>query len=87
MNDSGHLVRLFGALLMAVGGLIAVLSGLCSVTFAGLMLVDQGSWADKGQMLLMDLFVGGIPFAVGALAFWAGRRLRRAHPIPPEPGG
>lgn len=83
MNDNGHLLRLFGALLIAVGALVAGLSGLCSLTFAVLMLIDQGSWADKGQMLLLDLFVGGIPFAVGALAFWAGRRLRRNHPAPP----
>lgn len=82
MNESGHLPRLFGALLMAVGGLIAVLSGLCSLTFAAMMLVDQGSWGDKGEMLLLVLFVGGIPFGVGALAFWAGRRLRRSHPLP-----
>jgi len=83
MNDHGHLLRLLGALLIAVGGLVAVLSGLCSLTFGGAMLVDQGTWADKSEMLLLVLFVGGIPFAVGALGFWAGRRLRRRHPAQP----
>lgn len=75
--------RYFGAMLMAIGGLIAVLSGLCSLTFLGFVIwnaVTGGGRtviADVVQMLTLMLAFGGIPFGVGLGVFFWGRGFRR----------
>lgn len=75
--------RYFGAMLMAIGGLIAVLSGLCSLTFLAFVLWNAASGggrtviADVVQMLTLMLAFGGIPFGVGLGVFFWGRSLRK----------
>ena len=72
-------VKLFGAMLMAVGGLIAILSGLCSLGFLGVLITNAfHSPAGAGSALAMSplvLLFGGVPFAVGAAVFIVGRKL------------
>ncbi|MCI3135492.1 hypothetical protein [Phenylobacterium aquaticum] len=84
MSDKSQAVRrYFGAMLMAIGGLIAVLSGLCSLTFLGFVIwnaVTGGGRtviADVVQMLTLMLAFGGIPFGVGLGVFFWGRSLRK----------
>jgi len=88
MNESSQtgassVAKLFGALLMAVGGLIAVLSGLCSLAFLGTMI--QNSVQHPGQsgqivgLLLVVLFFGGVPISVGVGLFIIGRHLFRGR--------
>ena len=79
-NASGGATKSFlGALLMGVGGLIAALCGLCTVTF-----VANGLGGPRGEIFtgadvaVMALFIGGIPTLVGVLMFLGGRALRRA---------
>jgi len=66
---------------MAMGGLVAGLSGLCSLTFLGYaiwdVVADAGRLMDVGSMLLLILAFGGVPFTIGAGIFIWGRRLRR----------
>lgn len=52
---------LFGGLLLAIGGMIALLSGLCSAYF---VLTVLGTGGNR-EILLFVLFVGGIPFVIG----------------------
>lgn len=70
---------LFGGLLLAIGGLIALLSGLCSAYF-GLTLLGSGGGnaSDLTGMLGLVLLVGGIPFAIGFGLFAWGRSLIRS---------
>lgn len=68
----------FGGLLMAVGGLTAVLSGLCSLTFVlggiGEVIRQPGNfWGSAGALAVF----GGIPFCVGLLLYKAGQWLRK----------
>lgn len=86
--------RLFGALLMAIGGLIALLCGLCSLTtLLGMtwgLLSSLASGFRAGLMLgvlwslLLVGVVGGIPTLVGVVLFRSGQRMRRdaQPPIP-----
>ncbi len=68
--------RFFGALMMAVGGLIAVLSSLCS--FAVLAVQGaNGSAANWLSALATVAVFGGIPFAIGAVLVFVGRGLYR----------
>jgi hypothetical protein len=65
--------RLIGGLLMAAGILIAGLSGLCSLVMLVSMLGSSGA----GELIMLVLVFGGLPFAVGlALAISGGRMLR-----------
>lgn len=67
--------RLFGAMLMAAGGLIAGLCGLCSAVFlVSLLVKDAGAF---GPMLLVTLIFGGVPIALGFGLFVWGRSLWR----------
>jgi|APAra7269096979_1048534.scaffolds.fasta_scaffold00622_21 hypothetical protein len=68
-------VRLFGALLMAVGVLIMTLCGLCSL--AVLFSLAGGGGGEFGGMLSLVLVFGGVPIGVGFVLFWVGRTLRR----------
>lgn len=77
--NSGSTARFFGGLLMAVGGLIAVTSGLCSVAITAYTLTNRNGAPGMWHALLTeDLpLLCGIPFAVGAVLFLLGRAVRR----------
>lgn len=68
---------LFGSLLLAIGGLIALLSGLCSAWILVAML-GSGSGGEALGMIPMVAIVGGIPFAIGAGLFMWGHKLIRS---------
>jgi hypothetical protein len=78
MSEQNAVVRFFGYVLMAVGGLIGLLSGGCTVVFVGAMLlgaVQTMRFSELFSMAPMALIFGGIPFAIGAGLFLAGRKL------------
>jgi hypothetical protein len=77
--------RFFGALLMAVGALIVVLCGLCSIAYVvsnpG---ISPNSGSGSGAQLyflpgdeLLVGIVGGVPIALGVVTFVVGVRLFR----------
>jgi hypothetical protein len=71
-------VVFFGWLLMGIGGLIAVTAGACSLFFLVSMLSGSGgNLAGIPGMLGLMLLFGGIPLAVGAALFFAGRAISR----------
>lgn len=78
--------RFVGGLLMAIGGVIALLSGLCSAVFVIGMLVElfsgRGSLGELLSIGLMVLIVGGVPFAIGFGLFVVGRNARRGSETP-----
>ena len=82
--------RFFAAALMAIGGLIALLCGLCTLGWTGFVIValttsrDKSTAAAFGGTLLITLFVGVLPTLFGVGLFVAGRGLRR--PNPPRTG-
>ena len=65
-------MKLLGGILLAVGILIAGLSGLCTVVFFAMSVGQDGA----GTLPLV-LGVGGIPFLIGLGLFFAGRALIR----------
>ena len=75
--------RFFGALLMAVGGLLAGLSGLC--TLGGIVVMTTVAQGEGGPnwisalpaMIGMPLMFGALPIALGLALFFWGRSLRR----------
>ena len=77
--------RLFGAMLMAFGALLVVLSGLCSAgvlatTIIGAVahpgtLDSQGAASFFGFLFMVGLF-GGVPAVCGLFMFRVGRKLR-----------
>ncbi|GHC95037.1 hypothetical protein [Novosphingobium pokkalii] len=73
------MIRLLGAILQAIGLLIAGASGLCSAWFTVAMGTSGGLGSDPGILLLIALF-GGIPFAIGLGLFFLGKRLQRRQP-------
>ncbi len=85
----------WGALLVAVGALIAVLSGLCSLSFAAGMLRTaftgphgpHGADAFGGLVMggVLVGVVGGLPFGCGVVLIIAGRALMRPTSGPPPP--
>jgi hypothetical protein len=82
-TDRDPIVRLFGAFLMAVGGLMAALCGLCSLAFVVGTAVSGSGWDGMAGMLALALVLGGVPIGLGLLIFYAGRRLRAKKPSPP----
>lgn len=67
-------------LLMAVGGIVALLSGLCSTVFLGRILIELMSGhglSDLAVYALIVLLVGGAPLAIGLGLFVAGRSIGR----------
>jgi len=90
--DNRAAKRFTGSLLMAGGGLVAVLCGLCTLGvgatgFVGMSETGPTS-ANVGGALLMVLMaagIGGIPTLIGAWIFWIGRKMYRegAAPNPP----
>lgn len=95
MSENVHRDRLFGALLMAVGGLIAGLCGLCSLTtFLGMfastiMAMTSGYGGGAGVLfgivwgLLLVGVVGGLPTFLGVMMFRAGLNMRRRSQVRP----
>lgn len=71
--------RFVGALLMAVGGLMAALCGGCGALFVigGLLSLFSRNAQDGPMLAGMGLVVGGIPAAMGVGLFIAGRALRK----------
>lgn len=69
------MTKFFGGLLLAIGILIATLSGLCSVWFAVMVLTGPGRV--ELPMLLVDALVGGLPCMGGVGLFFWGRSLLR----------
>ena len=67
---------LFGGLLLAVGALVAGLSGLCTI----LVIADEAprSWAAFKEGLPIVLTFGGLPFVVGLALLFGGLRLLRS---------
>jgi hypothetical protein len=73
-------VKLFGAMLMAIGFLVAALCGLCSLGFIGLGFFSSfGQPNSAGALALVPvaLLVGAIPVGFGVLLFIGGRSLYR----------
>jgi hypothetical protein len=75
--------QLFGGLLLALGILIAGLSGLCTLLIVGTSLVDGSSGGEDYGIGMMALVIGGVPFVVGLGMFFAGRALLRSPSPPP----
>ena len=82
--------QVFGGILLAIGILIAGLSGLCTVLVVGGELISpshgpENFTGDIGA----DLVMGGIPFAIGfAMAFGGWKLLnsgKKAENEPPQP--
>ncbi len=71
--------RFFGALLMSVGGLMVLLCGGCGALFiiGGMVTMFTSNPQDAPMIAGMGLFIGGIPAAIGAGLFVAGRNLRK----------
>jgi len=77
MSDNKAVRRFFGYVLMAVGGLIALLCGGCTLVFLA---------SGIGQLALTAivtaaLVVGGIPTAVGVVLFALGRRMAKNESV------
>ena len=78
--------KLIGGILLAVGTLIAGVSGLCTLVVVGSSLASPSEWTSGGMnglfgSFMIVLIVGGIPFLLGIGLFLLGRRmLRRASP-------
>ena len=68
------MTTLFGGLLMAIGLLIALLSGLCSAVFLAKLASGSGF---NGAGLVIVGVVGGIPFLGGVGMFFGGLTLVR----------
>ena len=66
---------LFGGLLMAIGLLIALLSGLCSAVFLA-KLASGSEFSGAGLMIVA--VVGGMPFLGGVGMFFGGLTLVRS---------
>jgi hypothetical protein len=71
--------RFFGGLLMAVGVMVAGLSGLCTIVFLAMSLPPNGA-----SMIPLVLIIGGPPIAIGLGLIFGGRVLWR-HGAPPDP--
>lgn len=69
--------RFFGGMLMAVGALVALLSGLCSLGFFVVMLSERGGAGALLGGMIMVAIIGGVPFAFGLVIFFVGRNLYR----------
>lgn len=65
-----------GGILLAIGILIAGLSGLCTLVVIGSALVDSGS-GEFASMIPAALVFGGVPCAIGVGLFFLGRHLMR----------
>ena len=98
-NDRGEAnpaMLVFGsALLMAVGALMIALCGGCTLFIAGAtlpgILTGARDASYGGPLLILSLFLGGLPALLGVVLFRAGLRHYRAAgakrpPSAPPPG-
>ncbi len=86
-DSQGEAIRserqFFGTLLMAIGGLIASLCGLCTLGWVGLTLAmtvrmwSRTGLTDLASSLAVTFVVGVVPTGFGVMLFAAGRSLRR----------
>jgi hypothetical protein len=73
----------FGGLLIVAGAVIAVLSGLCTLGFLGVMTFDAlqrrggGMLGGFGELLGLAAVFGGVPLAVGVGLVALGRTIRK----------
>ena len=80
MSGPSRTQRLFGALLITVGALMAALCGTCTVFFVGTGLV---AWISQPQnysasMIVIEaLVIGGAPTVIGIALVIGGTRMRR----------
>ena len=72
--------RFLGMLLMAGGGLVALLCGLCTLGFGAISVSQGGRGLISGLLVL--LVVGGVPTAAGVLVFVLGRSIYREGRAP-----
>ncbi len=89
MSNNNAIQRFFGYVLMAVGGLITVLCGGCTIIWFGGVLwnaVLSGIHGDGdlsgyvrglGALVVITMVVGGLPTAIGMALFVAGRRMAK----------
>ena len=66
--------RFLGCMLMAVGGMVALLCGLCTFWVAAMF--SQGT-GDTGGALILPLVIGGVPAAGGVALFVVGLQMFR----------
>jgi hypothetical protein len=74
--------KLIGGILLAVGTLIAGVSGICTLVVVGSSLASPNEWTGGGASglfgsFMIVLIVGGIPFLLGLGLFLLGRRMLR----------
>jgi len=72
------MTRLLGGLMIAIGALVAGLSGLCSVAFFASVSGNYGDWQGAASTLPLILLFGGIPIAAGIALAFAGRHVIRS---------
>ena len=73
-------MKFFGGLLMAIGILIATLSGLCSAWFLAMTLAYPSGEFSGPSMLPFIAVIGGLPCLSGVgMFFWGRWLLRRAR--------
>jgi hypothetical protein len=77
--------RFVGGLIMAFGGLIATLSGLCSAAFLAMMISSPGDPSMFAFGVFVVGIIGGVPFAVGVALFFIGRSVYRSNKSRPDP--
>ena len=66
-----------GMALIVIGLLILVPSGLCTAFFGGMSLIEMFSDSSGLDVLPEALMFGGPFILIGALLFYAGRKMRR----------
>ena len=77
-SDGRGTERFFGWALITLGGLIATLSGLCTLGWFAVMASESGpSVAPIVEGGLTVLLIGGVPFGAGVLLLVVGLRVLR----------
>jgi len=78
-------MKVVAVLMMIIGFLLLSVAGLCTIIFGGMILSEDGSFADIGMILAysgLPLIIGGV-LAWGGLALWRSGR-PHSEPRPPE---
>jgi len=75
----------FGAALVAVGVLMMLLCGGCGAVFLVFFVADGLMHPNDMTMVLMPIFLGGVPALIGWGLFVCGRNLRRGGSSKPPP--
>jgi peptidoglycan/LPS O-acetylase OafA/YrhL len=70
LNSDRKIKRMVGAALMAIGLLVAALSGTCVIAFLAQLMT-------KPEEFLILLALAFMPLLFGVVAFWTGQRMRR----------